>query len=611
MAVPKRAKASMFVKTIPLGVSKARYYWAILKKHLAYYAAFDKKSFWIGMAAGLSQAPLGAVTIFISGLFVDSIVDFYRDPSRIFASWFPIPVPIVYIIGLFIIARANRLLDMVYNVALVKLRNNTIAGYRADLAEKFHKLNSQEIDKEQVKDLITKIESYWFANATSFYQRLTGVGQYLLAMILAMVALLAINPWIALMVMLVPIPEIIVVFKNFRRHAHFVDDITPLMLEKNYYFSALTDARTFPERKINGVFRSLITRYRQVAGLVADGYKRVLIRAEHETAAVNVFDNVLLVVLKCYVLLSSIVDKVPVGRITYIIGYIDSMYRNSYDLQNNLICLVDELSFLEYLYQFFEIKGFADERKKGKHLKQGSPKIVLEDASFTYPDNGKVVFSNVNLEIKPGERVMILGKDGTGKSSLLALLAGMYELTSGAIKFNGVPISKLARGQIKIKMSVVPEDFARYYMTLRENIVLGDPKKLFDSTLYKQALSITGLDKWAKANNIDDEKTILGNYFEDSVSISSGHWQRIAIARAVYRNREIFLLDQPFTYIDSHSVEEILPKLLSFIGKRTVIWISEHTQHLKHFTKAYELEDKQIVAIPIPHKTRRVPVSRE
>ena len=129
-----------------------------------------------------------------------------------------------------------------------------------------------------------------------------------------------------------------------------------------------------------------------MAGLVADGYKRVLIRAEHETAAVNVFDNVLLVILKCYVLLSSIVDKIPVGRITYIIGYIDSMYRNSYDLQNNLICLVDELSFLEYLYQFFEIKGFADERKKGKHLKQGSPKIVLEDASFTYPDNGKVVF---------------------------------------------------------------------------------------------------------------------------------------------------------------------------------------------------------------------------
>ena len=95
----------------------------------------------------------------------------------------------------------------------------------------------------------------------------------------------------------------------------------------------------------------------------------------------------------------------------------------------------------------------------------------------------------------------------------------------------------------------------------QKNIVLGDPKKLFDSTLYRQALSITGLDKWAKANNIDDEKTILGNYFEDSVSISSGHWQRIAIARAVYRNREIFLLDQPFTYIDSHSVEEILTEI--------------------------------------------------
>lgn len=602
LAPSRRLKASFYVKHIPPGVFKLQHYWGILKRHLAYYSAFDRKSFWTGIFAGLFKAPIGALTIFVSGLFVDSIVDYYSHQTNITLGIVSIPFPLIYIVLLFLMARFNRILDAIYNISFVKIRNNAFAGYRQDLSEKFHKLNSQEIDREQVKDLITKIESYWQTNASNFYSRLAGVGEFLVAIMLALFALLTVSPWIALLVILVPLPEIFVVYKNYRRHAHYVDDIAPLMLERNYYFSMLTDTRTFPERKVNGVFRSLIERYRHVADLVSEGYKRVLNRADKETAILSVFDNFALVVLKIYVLLSSFLDRVPVGRITATIGYIDSLYRNSHDLQNNIISMFDELTFIEYLYEFQDIKGFADEQKKGKHLKKGSPTIVLEKATFRYPDSGKVILSEVSVKIAPGEHIMILGKDGTGKSSLLALLAGMYELSEGVIKLNGVPLPKLARGQIKAKMSVVPEDFARYYMTLKENIILGDPRKQFDEKLYKNALSITGLGDWAKTNNIDAENTVLGNYFDASVAISSGHWQRIAIARAIYRNREIFLMDQPFTYIDSHSVEEMLPKLLAFIGKRTLIWISEHTIHENLMSKVYDLENKKLVE----KKVRRV-----
>lgn len=603
MSAPKkRLRASLYVKNIPPGVSRLWHYWAVLKRHLRYYAAFDKVSFWKGISAGLLRAPLGALTIFITGLFVDSIVDFYQHSRFITIGDFSIPYPLVYILILFLISRFQRFLDAVYNVSLIRIRNNAFVGYRQDLSEKFHKLNSQEIDREQVKDLITKVETFWITNATNFYGRFVGVWEYFVSIIIAFGALSAISPTIALLVILVPIPEIFIVFKHYRKHAHYVDDIAPLMLERNYYFSALTDPRTFPERKINGVFRSLIERYRHVADLVSGGYKKVLADGEKRILSVNIFDNFLLMLLKGYVLISSILAKSPVGKITATIGYIDSLYRNSYDLQNNLISMFDELTFIEYLYEFQDIKGFADERKKGKHLKKGSPSISLEKASFKYVDSGKVILDNVSLQIKAGDKVMILGKDGTGKSSILALLAGMYELSDGVIRFGNIPIPKLARGQIKTKMSVVPEDFARYYMTLKENIILGDPKKTFDEALYKKALNITGLTEWMKANNIDDEKTVLGNYFEGSVSISSGHWQRIAIARAIYRNREIFLLDQPFTYIDSHSVEQILPKLLTFIGNRTLIWISEHTVHADYMDKVYELENRQLVERKIRRK---------
>jgi len=595
MPAPKRLKANLYVKHIPPGVYRLQHYWGILVHHLAYYSSFDRISFWKGIFAGLLRAPLNAGSIFVTGLLVDSIVDYYQNPTHLYAVGIQIPIPVLYLILLFVMARSVRILDAIYTIATLKIRNEAFVRYRQDVAEKFHKLNSQEIDREQVKDLITKIESFWLTNSGNFYQRLAGVGEFMLAIIIALAALYASSPVIALLVLLVPVSEIVVVYKNFRKHAHYVDDIAPLMLERNYYFSALTDARTFPERKVNGVFKSLIERFRHVADLVSEGYKRVLSKAEKETASRNIFDHAALLILKVYVLLSSIADRVAIGKITATLGYVDSLYRNSYALQKNIISMFDELTFIEYLYEFQDIKGFADERKKGRHLKKGSPRIALEHAIFAYPDSGKKILDDVSLEITPGERVMILGKDGSGKSSLLALLAGMYELSGGVIKMNGLQVSRLARGQIKAKMSIVPEDFARYYMTLKENILLGDPRKEFSESLYKKALSITGLDIWAKENNIDPEITILGNYFNNSVSISSGHWQRIAIARAIYRNRDVFLLDQPFTYIDGHSVEEMLPKLLAFIGKRTLIWISEHTYHAKFMTKIYDLEKMKLV----------------
>jgi ABC-type multidrug transport system fused ATPase/permease subunit len=594
MPAQKRAKASFKFTNIPPWVYKLRHYRGVLFRHFAYFSSFDRVAFWKGIGAGLFKAPLNTGSIFVTGLFVDSIVDYYQGTGTLLLGGAVVPLPVLYLVALFAMSRCVRVLDMVYQTALIRLRNESLVHYRQDVAEKFHKLNSQEIDREQVKDIITKIESFWLSNATGFYERLTGVGEFFLSIIIAFVALFTSSPVIAVLVLFVPILEIAVVYKNFRAHAHYVDDIAPLMLERNYYFSALTEARSFPERKINGMFRSLINRFRHVADLVSEGYKRVLSKAEKETAEINVVDNLMLLGLKVYVLLSSIVDKIAIGKITASIGYVDSLYKNSYDLQKNVITMFDELTFIEYLYEFQDIAGFADERKKGKHLKKGIPRITLDHASFSYPDSGKGILRDVSLVIEPGDRVMILGKDGTGKSSLLALLAGLYELNEGRILFNRVPVPKLARGQIKAKMSVVPEDFARYYMTLKENIVLGDQRKEFHEVLYKKALEITGLGQWAKENNIDDEKTVLGNFFDNSVAISSGHWQRIAIARAIYRNRQVFLLDQPFTYIDSKSVEEMLPKLLKFIGKRTIIWIGEHTTHIKYMTKVYELEEMKL-----------------
>jgi len=342
----------------------------------------------------------------------------------------------------------------------------------------------------------------------------------------------------------------------------------------------------------------LIDRFGHVADLMAKGFIYVRFKGRKERITANLINHTGLTVLKVIVLVTNLFKKVAVGHITYLLGYVNSLYSNSFDFQYNVITLFNQLDFIEYLYEFLDVKGFADYTRKGKDLKPGTPLMELKKVNFTYVGSDKEVLRNASAIIRPGERVLILGKDGSGKSSLLSLMAGMYEMKKGQLVYDGVPIEELSRGSIKHKMSVVPEDFGRYYMTLKQNIVMGDPIREYDEKLYKKALNITGLGKWAKEEGIDDENTILGNFFDGSVAISSGHWQRIAIARAIYRNRDIFLLDQPFTYIDGKSVEDMLPKLLRFIGrKRTVILISEDIWHAESFEKVFRLENKELVDI--------------
>lgn len=594
--LPKRLLARITVNKIPPGVSKIRHYWKILVRHITYYSALDKRAFWSGIIAGILRAPMVTGAILVGGLFVDSIVDFYTKASFVTIGSISFPFPMVYIVLLLVMNRSSRALDTITQLSIIKLRNRGIASYREEVAAKFHRLNSQEIDREEVKDMLTKIESFWQTNAIGFYTRLTGVGQMFLSIVIAFSTLFVNASYLALLVLLIPVLEISRWYVSYRRHAEFVDDVAPLMLERNYYYSVLTDARTFPERKINGVFASLLTRHRKTADLVAKGYTRVLSQGQKETLVANVIDHIALASLKVIVLITSLLNATPVGHITYMLGYMDSLYSNSFDLQDNLIAMFDELTFIEFLYEFQDIGGFADSLKKGKHLSQEKiPEIALDKVSFRYPDSTRVILKDASITFNPGDKVMILGKDGSGKSSLLAILAGMYQLSEGYIRYNGIPAQKLARGQIKTRMSVVPEDFARYYMSLRENILLGDPKKTFDETLYKQALHITGLDVWMAHNHVDDSHTILGNYFEGSLSISSGHWQRIAIARAIYRNRDIFLLDQPFTYIDKESVNEIFPRLIAFIGKRTLLYISEDRHFEEYFNRKVHLVDYQLV----------------
>ena len=158
----------------------------------------------------------------------------------------------------------------------------------------------------------------------------------------------------------------------------------------------------------------------------------------------------------------------------------------------------------------------------------------------------------------------------------------------------GFSVKELDRGEVKSKISVTFQNFVNYSFSIRENITLTGERKNINNELYSKVIKICEIDKFMKKEGITDTLR-LGKYL-DGKELSPGYWQRLAIARMLYRNRDIFILDEPFTFIDGLSREKIMKGILDFAGPdRTVILISRDTDLLDLFDRIYMFDNGHIV----------------
>jgi ABC-type bacteriocin/lantibiotic exporter with double-glycine peptidase domain len=170
----------------------------------------------------------------------------------------------------------------------------------------------------------------------------------------------------------------------------------------------------------------------------------------------------------------------------------------------------------------------------------------------------------------------------------------LYKIAAGDYVIGGYSIRELDRGQLKKKISAVFQDYVNYNFSVKRNITLAGEKDRVDEKLYKKVLKISGVGKFLKEEKISD-KQILGKYFAGGREVSPGHWQRLAIARMLYRNRSVFIMDEAFLYIDGASRKQLMRDIIDFLGpERTLIYITQDRNNIKKFGRTFTLANGQI-----------------
>jgi ATP-binding cassette subfamily B protein len=221
--------------------------------------------------------------------------------------------------------------------------------------------------------------------------------------------------------------------------------------------------------------------------------------------------------------------------------------------------------------------------------------LRFENVSFTYPGALRPAVRDISLHIRPGQSVALVGQNGSGKTTLVKLLAGLYRPDTGRILYQGTCLEDWEPTALRAHIGVIFQDFARYQLTVGENIGAGDVEAFDDIARWRGAAK-----KGQAAAFIETLPetygTQLGRWFNNGQELSGGQWQRIALARAFMRERaEVLVLDEPTSSMDAETEAEIFEHFQSLTRQKISILISHRFSTVRRADLILVLEEGSIV----------------
>jgi len=291
--------------------------------------------------------------------------------------------------------------------------------------------------------------------------------------------------------------------------------------------------------------------------------------------------------------LRAINGMYDIGEVTRYVGAVAAFSASVVGIVNILSDLYQNAPYLAMLYDYIDLPSqkYVGSLTTEKRVDYDY-ELEFKNVSFKYPSTDNYVLKNINLKFNIGERMAVVGRNGSGKTTLIKLLCRLYDPTEGEITLNGIDIKKyILNDYIKI-FSVVFQDFAILHLPLGENVAAAHE---YDEETVTQALEKTGFG--ARLAELDKglQTPLYRGSDEEGISISGGEAQKIALARALYKDAAFVVLDEPTSALDPLAEYEIYTKFDQIVGDKTAIYISHRLSSCRFCDKIVVFRDGELI----------------
>jgi ATP-binding cassette subfamily B protein len=281
-----------------------------------------------------------------------------------------------------------------------------------------------------------------------------------------------------------------------------------------------------------------------------------------------------------------------------LVMYFGAVQRGQSSLQGvlgSLASLYEDNLFLARLEDFMavepEVVGPPDPKPMPVPIRRG---IRFEDVSFRYPGSSRPLLEQIDLTIHPGEVVALVGANGAGKSTIVKLLCRLYDPTAGRITIDGTDLRELNPADLRRQISVVFQDFFKYYLPARDNIWFGDVDRAREDPGIGEAARLAGADPFLGRLRHGYE-TELGRLWDEGEELSIGEWQKIALARGFFREAQLLVVDEPTASLDAIAEAELFQTLHRLLRGRSTLLISHRFSTVRMADRIYVVEGGRIL----------------
>lgn len=407
--------------------------------------------------------------------------------------------------------------------------------------------------------------------------------------------LVSLNPLLLPVLMVAALPAAILRLRQVRSRFATQQRLTPLSRRAEYYHALMTLPAFAKEVRLFGLGRICLERARQIREEIRGTYTDLERHQSFSTAFGQAAALLPLYAACGFLAYQAIHGAITVGGMVMYFQVLQRGQGALDALTAGVSAFYEHNVFLARIHEFLSLpRRIADPEEPRPFPAAMQQGITFENVSFRYPSTPRQALARIDLVVRPGEVVALVGENGAGKSTLVKLLGRLYDPEGGSIRIDGIDIRQFQVADLQRSISVVFQDYVRYDMTARDNIWVGNVELNPADPLIEQAAEKSGADEVIRGLK-DGYDTYLGKYIQDGEQLSTGEWQKLALARAFVRDAQIVVLDEPTSALDPMAEYEVFSRFRELLDGRTAILISHRLSTVRMADYIYVMRDGRIV----------------
>ena len=406
----------------------------------------------------------------------------------------------------------------------------------------------------------------------------------------------SILPFAPLIIVIMSLPMAVVTYKYRRKMFSYMRRRSKDRRQMDYYSNLLVDKDLVKEVKLFDLSDTFIGKYIEIFKtyfngiktlIVKEGIWGIIISAVNSTVNGGIF---LMIAKRVFDGILTVGDySLHTNALFSISSSVSSLVSTSASIYEGTLFIDNMIEFMSVEPKIVSILQVP--RKIEKHK---SHTIEFSHVSFAYPGTDKLVLKDINLTLCQGDTAVLVGLNGAGKTTLLKLLTRLYDPTEGIIYLDGYDLREYDVKELYGIFGIIFQDFGKYAFTVKENIGFGEKDRINDNESIRQAAKKSNAEQFINNLSMGYDTPLMRVFEQSGLELSIGQWQKIAVARAFFRNSDIIILDEPTASLDPMAEQEIFSQFDSLRKDKMTIFVSHRLSSATVATKIICIENGEI-----------------